>query len=579
MKCDKCGFEHNSRTVCPKCGTRVVYVNEDYLRRKKEWEKSVKNGKNDITSLPGIMYSSRADYDKKHGKDTTVEHYEMKKEGRSKKRPGLSFAVIKSLLEDFFKEILPRKEEKEEPKGILSHTVLKNQKKYIGIGIISVLLVAASVVIIVNVVKNKDKTTLIIQSDYNIATSEGKVLIEGDGLNCAYKGEGCSIYYDDSHIYSIKGSTVSSIEAEKPAVITYSEDAKKLIYVSENQAYITDFSDSMRLDIDTKYQGFTKECMFSDDGSYFVLTLASSGKDFSLGDYALYLGDDGGSITEIANNSDAKKIIDVSDRGRVLYYSMASADYGIINSESVHMYDEEVYTVTENVSDIYYDEKESLLYYITSSEELYMFDCDTLEKNMLEYEVTAFVENHMDDNMILCKNTDGVVAVDGSESEQTVKYRGEITDLYYDEENDYLYYTEDNTLFYATADGTSDTEEIGKIRDIIYNEKSRTLLALTQKDEILRLSQKQEKYEETAEKIFLIDNYEGFGYISNGDVYAVKRFMSKPVVIGEDKDDIKAVIYSGKKFYMLNSEVMSIVSSNGKKVQKVENILDFYITK
>lgn len=39
MICDKCGFEHNSKSVCPKCGARVIYVNEDYLRRKEEWEK------------------------------------------------------------------------------------------------------------------------------------------------------------------------------------------------------------------------------------------------------------------------------------------------------------------------------------------------------------------------------------------------------------------------------------------------------------------------------------------------------------------------------------------------------------
>ena len=44
MICDKCGFEHNSKSVCPKCGARVIYVNEDYLRRKEEWEKAQKAG-------------------------------------------------------------------------------------------------------------------------------------------------------------------------------------------------------------------------------------------------------------------------------------------------------------------------------------------------------------------------------------------------------------------------------------------------------------------------------------------------------------------------------------------------------
>ena len=44
MICDKCGCEHNSRSVCPKCGERVVFVNEDYERRKREWEEAQKKG-------------------------------------------------------------------------------------------------------------------------------------------------------------------------------------------------------------------------------------------------------------------------------------------------------------------------------------------------------------------------------------------------------------------------------------------------------------------------------------------------------------------------------------------------------
>ena len=26
MKCDKCGFEHNNRNACPKCGARVIFA-------------------------------------------------------------------------------------------------------------------------------------------------------------------------------------------------------------------------------------------------------------------------------------------------------------------------------------------------------------------------------------------------------------------------------------------------------------------------------------------------------------------------------------------------------------------------
>ena len=67
MICDKCGFEHNSKSVCPKCGARVVYVNEEYQKRRKEWEESQKNQ----AIPPLIMHSTREDYDRRHGNDRT----------------------------------------------------------------------------------------------------------------------------------------------------------------------------------------------------------------------------------------------------------------------------------------------------------------------------------------------------------------------------------------------------------------------------------------------------------------------------------------------------------------------------
>lgn len=63
MICDKCGFEHNSKSVCPKCGARVIYVNEDYLRRKEEWEKAQKAGTAGALP-PGIMHSTREEHDR-----------------------------------------------------------------------------------------------------------------------------------------------------------------------------------------------------------------------------------------------------------------------------------------------------------------------------------------------------------------------------------------------------------------------------------------------------------------------------------------------------------------------------------
>lgn len=88
MKCDKCGFEHNNRNACPKCGARVIFVNEDYARRRKEWEEANRNGKQSNIP-PGIMYSTKEEHDMKHGRDRIVN---IKEEGSDS---GLSFVALK----------------------------------------------------------------------------------------------------------------------------------------------------------------------------------------------------------------------------------------------------------------------------------------------------------------------------------------------------------------------------------------------------------------------------------------------------------------------------------------------------
>ena len=60
MVCDKCGFEHNNRSACPKCGARAIYVDEGYLKRRQEWEEAQKKGTAGKLP-PGIMHSTLED--------------------------------------------------------------------------------------------------------------------------------------------------------------------------------------------------------------------------------------------------------------------------------------------------------------------------------------------------------------------------------------------------------------------------------------------------------------------------------------------------------------------------------------
>ena len=100
MICDKCGFEHNSKSVCPKCGARVIYVNEDYLRRKEEWEKAQKAGTAGALP-PGIMHSTREEHDREKGRDTVVSRESYGRQNTQKggsETAGLSFDVVRNVI-------------------------------------------------------------------------------------------------------------------------------------------------------------------------------------------------------------------------------------------------------------------------------------------------------------------------------------------------------------------------------------------------------------------------------------------------------------------------------------------------
>ena len=173
MICDKCGFEHNSKSVCPKCGARVVYVNEEYQKRRKEWEESQKNQ----AIPPLIMHSTREDYDRRHGNDRTTNLDRANKEDRSEKA-GLSFDVsqIISKLGKFFSGLGKRisaavstlKEKKDKAKKRSNF----KQKRIIAIAG-AVLLTVIAAIVIITVIRHRDRS--------RVAYYDGKYMYSGTG--------------------------------------------------------------------------------------------------------------------------------------------------------------------------------------------------------------------------------------------------------------------------------------------------------------------------------------------------------------------------------------------------------------
>ena len=110
-KCDKCGCEHNSRTVCPKCGAPVVIVNEDYLLRRQQWEEQQRNN---------LRYKKKGE-EKKSGSASrkATDERQPEKDG-AKDNISEKLASVKT---NFASRLRDRKNITEERKG------LSNEKK------------------------------------------------------------------------------------------------------------------------------------------------------------------------------------------------------------------------------------------------------------------------------------------------------------------------------------------------------------------------------------------------------------------------------------------------------------------
>lgn len=166
MKCDKCGFEHNNRNACPKCGARVIFVNENYARRRKEWEEANRNGKQSNIPL-GIMYSTKEEHDMKHGRDRIVN---IKEEGSDS---GLSFVALKDkIIKAIATVIVKCRKKTKEPefacketldtsKLVLSHKVFKDHKKKFIIGGLAIVLIAVAVPVTVYNIKRMDRSDVV----------------------------------------------------------------------------------------------------------------------------------------------------------------------------------------------------------------------------------------------------------------------------------------------------------------------------------------------------------------------------------------------------------------------------------
>lgn len=388
FKCDKCGCEHNSRTVCPKCGAPVVIVNEDYLLRRQQWEEQQKNN---------LRYRKKGE---DRGSSDIGRHNGSDRKKADDSLPAESGQTdIKDRILGFKNSVLSklrdkraaddekrRKREKER-----NANELKDNRREQGIRqkrrrILAAVSVAAGAAVVVvgifagvDIYRSIDRSDLRYFDGHRLISVNDGVLLDLDrdgstysllaytpGLNAALLKEENEYIYgtgnadnidnsqtagaadgggntqnaggaggiDDTH-NSVDGySTQDGGHQEKAALIGW--------YEGSETALISDIGD------------ITDEYAFSQSGRYLAYVLYSEPDErYSLAIYDLLKGS--GTVYDTGRRV---KIVAVADGGRVLFDELETGDYSTVVGTDLYVADlSEKLLIADSVNETSYDER------------------------------------------------------------------------------------------------------------------------------------------------------------------------------------------------------------------------------
>lgn len=593
MICDKCGFEHNSKSVCPKCGARVIYVNEDYLRRKEEWEKAQKAGTAGALP-PGIMHSTREEHDREKGRDTVVSRESYGRQNTQKggsETAGLSFDVVRNVILKavagvivFFKKHFGRrkpaevirelkfddgKETLDTSKLVVSHKIFKDKLRPVFITAAAVVFAAVAAVVIINVIRNIDHSRVFYyDGKYAYLSDDAGNALWGStdgGMTIASAGESAVIGYDADGIYMYSSGRKYTVQASISSVAAYNEQLTGVIYTtSDGGVFYTDGTDPLKIDIDVA-QGFTHACKVSDNGKYYVLTTSGESDDFSSGESSFYIGDSDGNLTLISRDNNDKDVLRVYDDGSVVYIDMETGDYGIVNSRKIMRYaDDSVTQITDGLSK--YRTNGDEIYYLTTDGKICMTQMNQNGSvTALDSEVQDLSDNLAGtEKGIIYRKDDGYYYA-GADSEpiRINKCKDDADCIWYEENviNSYICSGE----FYS-AGGTSDKALFG-INDpdkAVYSAESGYIAAVSSDGSLHIVSGSSDRETAAADSVSEIANHKGVIYTKDNTAYLLVKPDGRPKELADISGGVVSAFYSGRRYYIVNDKnILYNVKRNG----------------
>lgn len=593
MICDKCGFEHNSKSVCPKCGARVIYVNEDYLRRKEEWEKAQKAGTAGALP-PGIMHSTREEHDREKGRDTVVSRESYGRQNTQKggsETAGLSFDVVRNAFLKatagvivFFKKHFGRrkpaevirelkfddgKETLDTSKLVVSHKIFKDKLRPVFITAAAVVFAAAAAVVIINVIRNIDHSRVFYyDGKYAYLSDDTDNALWGStdgGMTIASAGDSAVIGYDADGIYMYSSGRKYTVQSSISSVAAYNEQLTGVIYTtSDGGVFYTDGKDSLKIDIDVA-QGFTHACKVSDNGKYYVLTTSGESDDFSSGESSFYIGDSDGNLTLISRDNNDKDVLRVYDDGSVVYIDMETGDYGIVNSRKIMRYaDDSVTQITDGLSK--YRTSGDEIYYLTTDGKICMTQMNQNGSvTALDSEVQDLPDNLAGtEKGIIYRKDDGYYyAGADSEAIRINKCKDDADCIWYEENiiNSYICDGE----FYS-AGGTSDKALFG-INDpgkAVYSAESGYIAAVSSDGSLHIVSGSSDRETAAADSVSEIANHKGVIYTKDNTAYLLVKPDGRPKELADISGGVVSAFYSGRRYYIVNDKnILYNVKRNG----------------
>lgn len=603
MICDKCGFEHNSKSVCPKCGARVIYVNEDYLRRKEEWEKAQKAGTAGALP-PGIMHSTREEHDREKGRDTVVSRESYGRQNTQKggsETAGLSFDVVRSVIIKavagvivFFKKHFGRrkpakvirelkfddgKETLDTSKLVVSHKIFKDKLRPVFITAAAVVLAAVAAVVIINVIRNIDHSRVFYyDGKYAYLSDDTDNALWGstDGdMTIASAGDSAVIGYDADGIYMYSSGRKYTVQASISSVAAYNEQLTGVIYTtSDGGVFYTDGKDSLKIDIDVA-QGFTHACKVSDNGKYYVLTTSGESDDFSSGESSFYIGDSDGNLTLISRDNNDKDVLRVYDDGSVVYIDMETGDYGIVNSRKIMRYaDDSVTQITDGLSK--YRTSGDEIYYLTTDGKICMTQMNQNGPvTALDFEVQDLSDNLAGTGKgIIYRKDDGYYYAGADSEPIRINRCKDDADCIWYEENIINSYICDGEFY--SAGGTSDKAlfEINDPGKAVYSAESGYIAAVSSDGNLHIVSGSSDRDTAAADSVSEIANHKGVIYTKDNAAYLLLKPDGRPKKLADISGGVVSAFYSGRRYYIVNDKnILYNVKQNGRVSENAGYVL------